>query len=122
MADFVHIESPSSSKAQALPTYDHQDECTNPQEMETAEHDLSFLKAHPFVRSTVVDKSYGCIVGSALGDTIGLYTEFLPKFACADVYKERKFTLVGEATEWYGDNHRCKSLLASSSHQHLPDP
>lgn len=35
---------------------------------------MDFLELHPFVRSTVVDKVYGVMIGSALGDAIGLYT------------------------------------------------
>ncbi|KAF2187880.1 ADP-ribosylglycohydrolase [Zopfia rhizophila CBS 207.26] len=67
---------------------------------------MEFLSFHTFVRQTVLDKMYGCIIGSALGDTIGLYTEFLPKHACETIYKERKFSLVEPVTEWYPDSHR----------------
>ena len=35
---------------------------------------MDFLALHPFVRQTVIDKSRGVILGSALGDCIGLYT------------------------------------------------
>ena len=71
---------------------------------------LAFLDAHPFVRQTVVDKIYGCIIGSALGDTIGLYTEFLTKSQTKEIYKDRKFQLVEPATELYPDSHRRKYL------------
>ncbi|WEW59728.1 hypothetical protein PRK78_005208 [Emydomyces testavorans] len=37
--------------------------------------DLDFLSLHPFVRTTVHDKIRGTIIGSALGDCIGLYTD-----------------------------------------------
>lgn len=107
MADFVHVESPSTA-FQQLSIQNDQDTSPNVQNPEPANHGLKFLDAHPFVRLTLVDKIYGCIIGSALGDTIGLYTEFLPKATCAEAYKERKFSLVGEVTEWYGDNHRSK--------------
>ncbi|KAH8702710.1 ADP-ribosylglycohydrolase-domain-containing protein [Phaeosphaeriaceae sp. PMI808] len=70
--------------------------------------DLAFLDAHPFVRQTAVDKIYGCIIGSALGDTIGLYTEFMTKKQSEHCYKERKFQLVEPATEFYTDGHRSR--------------
>ena len=35
---------------------------------------LEFLSIHSFVSSTAHDKALGTIVGSALGDCIGLYT------------------------------------------------
>src|SRR4051794_20473245 len=108
MADFVHAESPSSTVFQQLSIQDDQHPSPNLQKPESPEHELKFLDAHPFVRLTLLDKIYGCIIGSALGDTIGLYTEFLPKATCAEVYKERHFSLVGKVTEWYGDSHRSK--------------
>ncbi|KAF2731520.1 ADP-ribosylglycohydrolase [Polyplosphaeria fusca] len=67
---------------------------------------LDFLDSHPFVRQVVCDKVYGCIVGSALGDTIGLYTEFLPKHQCDMIYRTGKFSLVDPITEIYPDSHR----------------
>jgi ADP-ribosylglycohydrolase len=68
---------------------------------------MDFLSTHPFVRSTAQDKVLGTIIGSALGDCIGLYTEFLPAHACATSYPERKFTLV-PITPMRADSHRDK--------------
>ncbi|KAF2122311.1 ADP-ribosylglycohydrolase-domain-containing protein [Lophiotrema nucula] len=62
---------------------------------ESADQGLSFLELHPFVRQSVLDKIYGSMIGSALGDTVGLYTEFLPKYACEKIYADKKpFSLV----------------------------
>lgn len=73
-----------------------------------------FINQHPFVRQVLVDRIYGCIIGSALGDAIGLYTEFLPKKVCAQLYPGRKFSLVEPTTELRPDTHRGKS-----SHLHF---
>ena len=35
---------------------------------------MEYLKLHPFVKQTVEDKALGVMIGSALGDSIGLYT------------------------------------------------
>ncbi|KAF1992930.1 ADP-ribosylglycohydrolase [Amniculicola lignicola CBS 123094] len=102
MADFVHVEVPQEKTATAELNLSGSN--SGAQTLETS--GLGFLKLHPFIRDTVVDKIYGCMIGSALGDTIGLYTEFLPKHACETIYKERKFTLVNPVTEWYSDTHR----------------
>jgi ADP-ribosylglycohydrolase len=68
---------------------------------------LAFPNAHPFVRPAVEDKIYACIMGYALGDTIGLYTEFLTKEESAGIYFHREFQLTEPATELYPDKHRC---------------
>jgi hypothetical protein len=66
---------------------------------------LAFLEIYPFVRQIVVDKIYRCIIGSALGDTIGLYMEFLTKAESAEFYRDRKFQLVEPVTELYPDGY-----------------
>jgi len=63
---------------------------------------------HPFVIATKIDKIYGCIIGSALGDTIGLYTEFLSKNQSANAYPSKRFTLLEQRTEPYHDAHRMQ--------------
>ncbi|PGH03931.1 hypothetical protein GX51_03767 [Blastomyces parvus] len=42
--------------------------------MEPASSGLEYLALHPFVCATVQDKIKGTVIGSALGDCIGLYT------------------------------------------------
>jgi ADP-ribosylglycohydrolase len=68
---------------------------------------LLFLTRHPFVRTTILDKIHGCIFGSALGDTIGSYTEFLTKEQSEEIYGNKGFQLVEPATKAYADEHRC---------------
>ncbi|KAL1607981.1 hypothetical protein SLS60_002920 [Paraconiothyrium brasiliense] len=118
MSDFVLVESPtndefSTDETIASGTISAKDEQT----ASTFERDetkqnfksrLAFVNAHPFVRSSVTDKIYGCMIGSALGDAIGLYTEFLPKHACDTIYTSRKFSLVNPVTEVYADTHRLR--------------
>jgi hypothetical protein len=76
---------------------------------------LAFLDAHPFVRPALLDKIYGCIIGSALGDTIGLYTEFLSKKESARLYPSRYFQLTDPATEMNPDWHRSEHLPHDAS-------
>jgi hypothetical protein len=102
MSDFVHVDFTIHDK-ELLDL-----EQTSTQVEEHPESDIRFLGTHSFVRQTVLDKIYGCFIGSALGDTIGLYTEFLPKSACETIYKSRKFSLVPPVTEYYPDSHRRK--------------
>lgn len=97
MSDFVHVSRMAEEEEDALPPTDK----LNP---------LAFLDQHVFVRQAVIDKIYGCVVGSALGDTIGLYTEFLSKEQSAHVYPERKFQLVEPATELNVDGHRGQCI------------
>lgn len=99
MDDFVRINSPGPEPEDVLV----------PQpSSENSSDRLDFLNAHPFVHQSVLDKIYGCMIGSALGDTIGLYTEFLTKAQSAQVYPQPKFQLIEPATEFHPDSHRCK--------------
>ncbi|OAG06059.1 ADP-ribosylglycohydrolase [Paraphaeosphaeria sporulosa] len=111
MSDFVlvgsPIEEPPIEDKTARPSMQPGE--TNP----NSPSYLAFLDTHPFVRASVIDKIYGCIVGSALGDTIGLYTEFLPKNACETIYKSRKFSLVEPVTEIHADTHRLRFTTCS---------
>jgi len=100
MQDFVHIERPTDQEMMGT--------SEPPQASGSAKSALAFLDLHPFVRQAVLDRVYGCMIGSALGDTIGLYTEFLPKHACQTIYKDTKFSLVEPITEWYSDSHRSE--------------
>ncbi|KAM7191972.1 ADP-ribosylglycohydrolase [Naviculisporaceae sp. PSN 640] len=55
------------------------------------------------------DKTVGCIIGSALGDAIGLYTEFLSSEKAREHYPSGKFTLTGDngPTPFFLDLHRA---------------
>ena len=76
---------------------------------------MEFLNLHQFVRDTAHDKALGAIIGSALGDIIGLYTEFLPKSECHRAYPTGSFSLgpptslaSTNITPFRADNHRDK--------------
>ena len=58
------------------------------------------------------DRIVGTIIGSALGDAIGLYTEFLSREKSLSVYPSGKFTLspASEATAFHRDFHRMKHI------------
>jgi ADP-ribosylglycohydrolase len=73
-----------------------------------APHKPTSPSQHPFVGATTTDKIFGCIVGSALGDTIGLYTEFLSKEKSAKAYPKRTFSLVEPTTKLHLDRHRSR--------------
>jgi ADP-ribosylglycohydrolase len=74
---------------------------------------LKFLSLHPFVRDTAHQKLLGTIVGSALGDTIGLYTEFLPASAAREAYPTRRFSLLPKPTAFHADSHRDRFAAAA---------
>ncbi|THC93501.1 hypothetical protein EYZ11_007025 [Aspergillus tanneri] len=72
---------------------------------------LDFLSLHPFVRQTVLDRIRGAVFGAALGDAVGLYTEFLSRDMSLAAYPEGRFQLVYPATEPKNDGHRGKNHL-----------
>ncbi|KND89444.1 hypothetical protein TOPH_05790 [Tolypocladium ophioglossoides CBS 100239] len=59
-------------------------------------------------RAGLHDRIVGCLFGSALGDAIGLYTEFLSGDMSAMSYPSRKFVLSpsSQATPFRRDRHR----------------
>lgn len=63
-------------------------------------------------QATVSDRVVGCLVGSALGDAIGLYTEFLSRTKSEAAYPSRKFKLspADDATRFLADHHRSPHL------------
>ncbi|KAL2839014.1 ADP-ribosylglycohydrolase-domain-containing protein [Aspergillus pseudodeflectus] len=69
---------------------------------------ITFFDTHPVSRETVHDRLRGTIFGGALGDAIGLYTEFLSKDLARQAYPEGKFQLVDPVTEFEADQHRLK--------------
>lgn len=58
-----------------------------------------------------MDRVRGVIIGSALGDAIGLYTEFLTREMSLSAYPEGRFQLVSPATELANDGHRSMTLF-----------
>ena len=71
----------------------------------------SILISHPFIKSTIHDKVIGTIFGSAIGDCVGLYTEFLSRELAFKSYPERKFSLLEPVTPFRYDSHRNKFTL-----------
>ncbi|KAH7235204.1 hypothetical protein NW759_006843 [Fusarium solani] len=79
---------------------------------------MSSKKSTPSMASTVFssesakavaqDRIIGTLFGSALGDAIGLYTEFLSAEMSANTYPDRFFTLLpaDQATAFRRDHHR----------------
>ncbi|KAH6990238.1 ADP-ribosylglycohydrolase-domain-containing protein [Ilyonectria destructans] len=59
-------------------------------------------------QASLHDRVVGCLFGSALGDAIGLYTEFLNADLSAKAYPTRSFTLLPseKATPFRRDRHR----------------
>ena len=58
---------------------------------------LSQEGAQRLARAGLHDSIVGCLVGSALGDGVGLYTEFLSGDMSAATYPSRKFVLSPES-------------------------
>ncbi|KAK4442700.1 ADP-ribosylglycohydrolase-domain-containing protein [Podospora aff. communis PSN243] len=59
------------------------------------------------LRAALADRVVGVVLGSALGDTIGLYTEFLSAATAAESYLSRTFTLTPHPTPPKFDLHRA---------------
>jgi ADP-ribosylglycohydrolase len=69
---------------------------------------LSPTATTALLRSTLRDRTAGVILGSALGDAIGLYTEFLSAALSSEAYPSGKFTLTGTPpTPFKLDSHRA---------------
>jgi ADP-ribosylglycohydrolase len=64
--------------------------------------------AHLHITDTLHDRILGIIIGSALGDTIGLYTEFMSSRNAHRVYPTGVFTLYPTPTPFFHDRHRGK--------------
>ncbi|KAF7966320.1 hypothetical protein HWV62_39158 [Athelia sp. TMB] len=63
--------------------------------------------------SQIIDKVEGALIGSALGDAIGIYTglaeiEFMTEEQAKQAYPSRSFSLVHPVTEPHQDTHRCR--------------
>ncbi|KAL7929691.1 ADP-ribosylglycohydrolase domain-containing protein [Trichoderma chlorosporum] len=69
---------------------------------------LSQHALEAMAREMMHDRIVGCLFGSALGDAIGLYTEFLSGDMARLAYLSQKFTLCprSEATPFRRDTHR----------------
>ncbi|KAI5462842.1 ADP-ribosylglycohydrolase-domain-containing protein [Mariannaea sp. PMI_226] len=69
---------------------------------------LSQQATQSLAKDALHDRIVGCLFGSALGDAIGLYTEFLNADLSAQAYPSRSFTLLpaDQATPFRRDRHR----------------
>ncbi|KAK7040026.1 ADP-ribosylglycohydrolase-domain-containing protein [Favolaschia claudopus] len=58
----------------------------------------------------VLDKAEGALFGSALGDAIGIYTEFMTAEQAIEAYGSStpSFTLIQPETPFHTDTHRCR--------------
>lgn len=89
---------------------------------------------NPLAKATLEDRIVGTLVGSALGDAVGLYTEFLTAEQAREAYPSGEFSLLPNATPFKRDFHRMKhrhgewtddtdhSLLILLSHLHNGKP
>lgn len=68
------------------------------------------MTSSPAAKATIHDRAVGTLVGSALGDAVGLYTEFLPKGRIGDLYPTGTFSLLPNATPFARDMHRLKHV------------
>ncbi|THU95895.1 ADP-ribosylglycohydrolase [Dendrothele bispora CBS 962.96] len=58
--------------------------------------------------TAIMDRVRGALIGSALGDTMGLYTEFLTPQMAKKYYPTQEFSLVEPVTKLYQDYHRAR--------------
>ncbi|KAJ7136768.1 ADP-ribosylglycohydrolase-domain-containing protein [Mycena epipterygia] len=58
----------------------------------------------------ILDRAEGALFGSALGDAIGIYTEFMTAAQALEAYgsSSPSFTLVPPETKLHNDTHRCR--------------
>ncbi|KAJ6586442.1 ADP-ribosylglycohydrolase-domain-containing protein [Mycena vulgaris] len=57
----------------------------------------------------ILDRAEGALFGSALGDAIGIYTEFMTSGQALEAYGPNPtFSLVEPETEFHIDTHRCR--------------
>lgn len=59
-------------------------------------------------KATLEDRIHGTLLCSALGDAVGLYTEFLTREQAREAYPSARFSLLPEATPFKRDFHRLK--------------